>query len=177
MEWAREWGLFLSFLIALISVVAAVRREIIPLLKKILEEFKPNGGSSLVDRIQRMEQRQVIDFRTTWNALDGGDVGIWQSNADGLTTDANDALLEMAGLSRHEILGHGWKSAIHPRDLPHVESVFRAAVRDQRSFEMSYRFRHRNGFEVPIHARCVPIRHNGQLVAFAGRVKREEPRP
>ena len=56
---AMDWA---SFFVAIISIVGSVALGVKWLVKHYLNELKPNGGSSLKDKVSVLEEK--VDFLT-----------------------------------------------------------------------------------------------------------------
>lgn len=72
-------------------------------------------------------------------------VGIFQTDAAGNNIFSNARWCEMTGLSMEEAQGTGWKQALHPDDLPHVEASWLASVAQGTEWSDEYRLVHRDG--------------------------------
>lgn len=94
-------------------------------IAQLLKILTPNGGSSIDDRIKRIEKLLGDDgaiigelraIRTEFRVMGLGISTMWEHweipsyrcDKDGFCTDANSALLKMFGLTKHEMLGTGW---------------------------------------------------------------------
>jgi PAS domain S-box-containing protein len=69
----------------------------------------------------------------------------WSARSDGSADFFNLRWLEYTGLSAEQALDWGWKTAIHPEDLPHMLEVFQNALEFGRPFEVEGRFRRNDG--------------------------------
>ena len=99
-------------------------------------------------RARRAENglRQIgerLDF-----ALQGGDLGLYDTNLSTGVAWINDAYARMLGYppGALELTAQGWLERIHPADRPAVERISEEARRRNRDvFEVEYRLRHRAG--------------------------------
>jgi PAS domain S-box-containing protein len=66
---------------------------------------------------------------------------LWSDDARGHTDWVNRRWLEYTGLSEEENLGEGWRSTIHPEDLPRVLSRRHKALQEEHAWESEHRIR------------------------------------
>ena len=96
-------------------------------------------------------------------------VGIFRADLDGMCTDANDAMLELAGLTVEEATGPRWPKVLHPDDRDHVMEQWHAAVSARGPFQARYRFRHRDGSSRSVLCNAVPeFDDAGVVVGYVG---------
>ena len=69
----------------------------------------------------------------------------WAASADGSAETFNQRWLDYTGLTLREALGFGWKAAIHPYDLEHMQKSFQDARDLGRPFEVYGRLRRFDG--------------------------------
>jgi PAS domain S-box-containing protein len=65
--------------------------------------------------------------------------GVFETDAKGKWTLANDAWVRMSGLSAEESLGDGWKKRVHEADFAGVEEAWNVAVSAGSVFARSFR--------------------------------------
>lgn len=88
--------------------VEAISRDV----HEIRKEVKPNGGKSLADKITAISEnletfKDVAEQR--WHiTLDNSPVPIFLNNPGGNCIYVNQALANVFGMERHDMLGHGW---------------------------------------------------------------------
>jgi len=64
---------------------------------------------------------------------------------DGTKTFVNRAYVEFWGAPEENILGRGWREAVHPDDLPALEAAWTEAMRTRAPFQTHARFRRGDG--------------------------------
>ena len=72
-------------------------------------------------------------------------VGVFVTDADGLTTYWNKRLCEITGMQVVEGLGTGWADGVHPDDRERVFKEWYESAEKRASFSCEYRFVDRNG--------------------------------
>ena len=139
-------------------------------LDLILAELKPNGGSSLKDQMNRLEASVSISEAQRLLILDNSQQGVWTSNTEGDCTWINQTLANKVGGSLHDFQGENWISTIHPQDRKIVEEEWNAAIKNQRTFNLFYRFQNLNTQDViNVHGVATPAKnYDGSIVGYNG---------
>ena len=134
-----------------------------------------NGGLVVYQDIsERLEAQKALReseelFRTLSAAAP---VGIYRADKNGCSTYANVRLLEMFGLSSEEVFGMGWKSAIHPEDLPQVMKLREEAIEQRRPYQVSYRLFTPQRVERQVEVKSVPLLdRDHELAGYVGVVE------
>jgi PAS domain S-box-containing protein len=122
----------------------------------------------------------ITDGKTTEFALreserryaslaDTSPMGIFRSDIQGAITYINDRCCQIVGLSREEIMGHGWHISIHPADLDRVLQGRQNSIENRETCNLEYRFLHRDGKVVWVNAIAVTEMEDGdRLVGYIG---------
>jgi PAS domain S-box-containing protein len=82
---------------------------------------------------------------------------VWSARSDGSHDYFNRRWHEFTGLSPEQSLGDGWKSAVHPKDLPRVQEQWRRSIESGASYELEYRIRNAAAQYEWVLSRAVPI--------------------
>lgn len=107
-------------------------------LKKVYELLIPNGGSSIADKINRIEAELYISKtrqRLLWSTMD---TGYYECNTQGECVFANNKLCEMFGLSQEQMHGNGWLRAIDERQRPEVHRRWHEAIQARIPYDETY---------------------------------------
>ncbi|MBX9574651.1 MAG: PAS domain S-box protein [Caulobacteraceae bacterium] len=70
---------------------------------------------------------------------------VWMTNAEAEVEFVNQALVEFYGRTREEMIGHVWKAAVHPEDLPLVAEAMEAARPKRLPYGFEVRFQRVDG--------------------------------
>lgn len=148
-------------------------------LGEVLEQFRPNGGSSLIDRVTSIQsnilelRREIVCLHSGMRFLfDSSDDALFWTDRSGETTQMSRAFTRWTGWQESELLGRNWMKMI-PQDSR--ESVVRQwfdAVRQGIDFLLTYNFQDSQGRPFEVHTEATPIRHNGSVIAYRGTVRR-----
>lgn len=141
-------------------------------IAKIGGEVCPNGGHSLRDAIDRIEQKQHYHEQRTKLLLSHSSYGSWESDPRGNLIWASDILLRMAGVTMSEIQGASWANIVSPNERAGVFDEWSAAVEQQRNYRQHYHLvNNLTGKIVYVEARAVVMRNrDGSVGGFLGTV-------
>lgn len=143
------------------------------MIARIEAELKPNGGASIRDSLNRLEQSVAKLRGISKVILLDNDEGIFETDAKGHCVYVNRTYERMVGRSFSELKGDGWMKIIHPADLPRVSLEWETCIRQEREFEMTFRYVHQNGKEFPVKVTANPIRDpspaEGAVLGYLGR--------
>jgi PAS domain S-box-containing protein len=95
-----------------------------------------HSGYSSEDSVYAQAIRLAVDTIPTL---------VWSARPDGSADFFNQRWLEYTGLTLEQALEWGWKTAVHPADLPRVLGVFQEALNLVRPFNVEGRFRRFDG--------------------------------
>lgn len=133
----------------------------------IINELKPNGGKSLRDAINRLDARQ--------RAKDNMDidVGIFETDKNGLYVHVNLHYCHMVGRSIDELRGNGWLNAISERERNDVFSEWQNAINSKRIFECQCTIETTYNQTLEVETRAVPVfESNGEIVGYYGTINK-----
>lgn len=144
-----------------------------------LNQLKNNGGSSIKDAIDRIENKvdKTINSLERVTAIvkagyEFDDDGIFMANAVGNCYYFNRKYLEIAGLNLEEALNYGWTNAVHPLDHSKIVESWNNTVQTKSSAVISCRYKNLKSGRV-IHTKVswqVQVQEDTTLLIF-GRVK------
>jgi PAS domain S-box-containing protein len=139
-------------LFRVISKEITERKDMHNKINHILEELTPNHGSSIKDKINKMDSQlsentlltgRIFD-RQRW-ILDNEDIIVFESDNDGKCVWANKKYCDWLKRDDKYFLGHGWKNAIHPDDRERTSEYWEECVADSRDSENLFRMVDRDG--------------------------------
>ena len=91
------------------------------------------------------------------------------AEADGNASFFNERWLDYTGMSLEQARGWGWRTAIHPEDLPRCENAWRTALRSGEGYDVEYRLRTRDGAFRWQLVHVAPLRNSsGEVVMWLG---------
>jgi PAS domain S-box-containing protein len=185
-------GIF-SALAAALLVIPRVREIVIGPVKKwhrdrrdrqnmigqVLALLAPNGGRSIADAVQRLEngQREVTTQLTVLMAdtrrqnellfagFDLQEQPLLYADEDGDCVFANRSFCDITGIRSEDAHGSGWSRALYGTDRITVTEEIKAAVEEQRAYSLVCRLVHQGtGATTQVRATGRPIRdRSGQV--------------
>ncbi len=138
------------------------------------------------EELTRLNRRLEMDIRLrqfTQDALSRNEklfrtltaaspVGVFQSDAEGLCTYANERLEGLTGRALSELSEKGWKSAVHSDDLPGALEEWVLAARAHRDYKQALRLVTPKGEVRWVNVRAAPLHtENGEISGFVGTVE------
>ena len=98
-------------------------------------------------------------------------VGIFRTDANGITTYVNPKWCEISGVSFDDALGDGWLDAVHPDDKERVNQGWREAIRLNKESSSDYRFVRPDGAIAWVIGQAVPEMNSAnQIVGYVGTI-------
>jgi PAS domain-containing protein len=175
---AKDWTIlaaFASLISGVVGVAAYWAWRQYKLLAAIVSEFKPNGGSSLRDAINKIQSTVVIVDARQWAIVAGLRDPMWESDANGGCVRANRALLDLVQRNFDEMAGTGWENIIYADDRARVWQEWVSSVERKRTFESTYCVVDRANQRYRVQAIAIPFRApGGEVVGYVGRYSKVE---
>ncbi|MBX9767986.1 MAG: PAS domain-containing protein, partial [Bdellovibrionales bacterium] len=98
--------------------------------------------------------------------------GIFETDKDGRCIFVNETWSRLAGLPFDQALDQGWVEAIHPDDRAKVFQEWEASVREEREFDLLYRFLHKDGIVHHVHGRTLAVVNSqGIVTGYLGSIQ------
>lgn len=151
------------------SVVDRFEKEF-PILEQIAKDFKPNGGNSLRDVIDRIERRTSMFDEKFKLLIELENVGIFETDMNGKYVWVSEKWMQITGQNSIESSNHGWISDVHPDDRDKVFEQWEKAIHQSRQFHMKYRIGEGNNFKT-VETVAFPIKNRNEVfTGYLGRV-------
>lgn len=128
----------------------------------IVKEFKPNGGDSLRDVINKItdsvqkiqEQIHSIDLTQKVYIDIDSNVPIFQTDSHGYLKWVNKSFLDLVSRPIEELLGLGWQSLILQDERDTVRREWEVAMTEKRIFEYCF---HITAKDAAVYIKCKAI--------------------
>ena len=116
-----------------------LNEEVLPVINSLSKEFSKNGGKSIKDQINRINDAvSLAELRSKMIASNLLTTGAYECNAAGEYTWVNKALCEMLGLTYNECLGNGWLSGITGIDRADIWKHWMESIELDIPYEAEY---------------------------------------
>lgn len=135
-------------------------------------DLKPNGGSSLRDVVDRVENLVIAANTTQQAILDILDSGFFQTDSHGNYAYVNRYWLQLTGIPQEEAVGTGWLVCVHPDDRDKIQKDWSIAAEEGRAFSTAFRIINKNtNKESTVTCYSVPLRDNsGRVYGHIGSI-------
>ena len=160
------WNGVLSGLATLMAMLLALGNS---KLKKILEQTKTNGGSTLKDQLNRVEDS--LHNLTLWVEASQhlSQKALFKTDPKGKFLWVNLAFTRMVGMGSEELKDNGWMNTIHSDDFERVRSEWHNSIKEDRKFESFFRIRNTYNKEtIQVKATAFPITAKDNTIGFLG---------
>jgi PAS domain S-box-containing protein len=154
-------------------VVELLDNKVVPFMDSMTHEFSPNSGKSIKDQMNRIDDSiRLGELRSKMISNSLVSTGAYECRADGNCTWVNNALSEMYGLDKDQMLGQGWLSAVKFNERQTVWETWHNAIINDIPYESEYTVvnqKKRNEFRV----RTVAVAHknlDGDVLGYYGTV-------
>lgn len=151
-------------------------------LASITKELRPNGGSSLTDKVNAVvvqlssiHERQGVVAANTEMLLDESSALLWRSDTNGRQVWASRALIAASGRPASELLGMGWVNTIHGADQERIRKAWQVCIVEARIFEARCRFASMDGGILGGRLVAKPFTFDGQIIGWIGCATLDEP--
>lgn len=141
-------------------------------LDKIILQLVPNGGSSIKDSLDRIEDRQHFFSSFLQAQMNVNQKAIFQTDAEGRVVWVNRPHSRLTGFQASEVMGDGWINVIAPECRDVVREKWDRAVEDGREFDENIWYiktDRRTRYCVNVHAYKIEG-INGELRGYIGEV-------
>lgn len=160
-----------------LAAIQGANDELLVGLRQLLDEVRPNGGSSLRDAINRIEHRQIRLDERAKAMMHEEDKAMFESDAEGNTVWVNRKYQRLVGRTLEDLKGHGWVNTIHPEDREHVNEEWYRAVEEERTFVSNFRVVDPEGNVTHVNCISYVLRGpDGKPLGFLGVIKRQRDR-
>lgn len=115
--------------------------ESAPTLAEIVAQFKPNGGHSLRDTIDKIQSELEMVRGSQRAVLDSSPIAMFEAESNGNCLWVNRAWRDLAGITDSQAYGQGWQTSILEEDRKRVKDEWLESVAQHRDFNSDYSFR------------------------------------
>lgn len=163
---STHWIGILSGLATLLTTLLALGNS---KLKKILEQTKTNGGSTLKDQLNRVEES--LHNLTLWVEASQhlSQKALFKTDPNGKFLWVNLAFTRLVGMGNEELKENGWMSSIHPDDIERVKKEWSDSIKEDRKFESFFKVKNTYHKEtIQVKATAFPISTRENTIGFLG---------
>lgn len=121
---------------------------------------------------RKLAEQQLLQSKLSYETLtEASPVGIFHTDAAGLTTYVNPRWSQIAGVPTEQALDNAWLHAVHPEDRDKLSREWDEATKVQRTSTADYRFIRPDGSIVWVLGQAVPEKGiDGQVIGYVGTI-------
>ena len=139
-------------------------------LELLVKYIGPNGGKSLMDRLERLEERQIIQDLRMAMTLTRERIAEWRTDRLGRTIQSNGIEAVICGRHESEFMGYNWLAVVKEDERDEVRDEWSQAIQDRRTFEKEYTLVHSSGRSLPVKVMAWPMFDStGEMIGYLGR--------
>lgn len=141
-----------------LDILIPAIEKMLPVIERMEKQLYPNGGSSPIDAINRIEvnmdgltanlkdlKYDLTDLKISQRSFfDSMEIAYWVSDEKGLCTFASNALCKLMGRTEDEIKGNNWATWLHP-STKNVFDIWQDSIQNQMVFDEDYIYRRNDG--------------------------------
>ena len=138
-------------------------------IDRIFEELTPNGGSSVKDKIDRMDSGLALVQQVQQAMAADTKAALFRTDSEGNCVWVNRTYTRTVGMNMSEILGHGWQNGISQDDRDDVVTEWYKSVEENREFSMNFNFETPDGIKTLCKCRSYKlVDSRGELIGYWG---------
>ena len=152
-------------------LIQALEKRIIPFIDSMTHEFSPNSGKSIKDQMNRIDDAiRLGELRSKNISNSLVTTGVYECSPTGDFTWVNNALADIFGMSKDEMLYQGWLSGVKHTERQKVWSEWHNAVNNDIPYECEYTVvNQKTRKEVLVRTSAVAHRNlDGEILGFYG---------
>lgn len=162
---------FISAWIMGVRPIVKFSSRISTVCELVERELKPNGGKTLRDSIDRIEEAMHLGASRSRTMLEHTGICFWESNAKGVCIYVSRNLCRLVERTEQEMLGQSWRNSLHPKDAARVEQSWDDAVAERREFSLDYSYITPTGRRIYVHGHAyLQFDSRGEFVGLLGAV-------
>lgn len=141
-------------------------------VEEILAEVNPNGGSSLRDSVNRIEDTLLTVSGTQSAINQDAPQGIFRCTVMGENLEVNRTYCRMLGATKEQLMGYGWRSYVSPKQRKGYDDEWQQAFLEGRDIDINLMFVNpttKNRVDVLI--KSYPIKVDGNPYQIVGVVE------
>lgn len=149
-----------------------------PVIMRMAEDFRPNGGTSLRDAVNRIEMRQNF-LKSRMMALLNTTTGpLFEATVDGKWCWVNRAFCDVTGYLPEQVFGYGWLNLICQDYQVDITAQWNLAIQQKRDTILEFDLVLKNDVVVPVKIETTALRDEGEeVVGYIGRMSVVNPSP
>ena len=140
-------------------------------LDSLVSELRPNGGKSLRDLVEKINENTTYNREYVRATLDNDFQMIYETDSKGEYLWVNHTYGRYTGKQVEDLLGYGWLNSIATDHRSTVREEWESAIEEHRDFNLEYEIVGFQGERIKVLSVAKPIRISGTIKGYYGTVK------
>lgn len=140
-------------------------------LDSLVAELRPNGGKSLRDLVEKINENTTYNREYVRATLDNDMQMIFETDSKGEYVWVNDTYGRYTGKQEHDLMGYGWINTVCNSDRTRVRDEWESCIEEHRDFSSEYEINTMDGNRLKVIATARPIKVTGNIKGYYGTIK------
>lgn len=142
-----------------------------PILQQMSKDFKPNGGNSLRDVVDRIEKSLYLFEQKYRAVVEFQEIGVFETDSTGKYTWVSDKWMDITNQSWLDASNNGWIADVSAEERDKVWHEWETAVSQTRQFSMTYKIHDKPDMAKTIRSLAIPVKDkDGKVIAYLGKI-------
>lgn len=137
-------------------------------IDKISENLKPNGGSSICDKIDRIERSILFTDARSRSLVHSLNIGEFIADKNGRYVAVNSILCSRLRTGEEQFLGSNWINLIHPEDQERVYENWQQTIKEKKDFVISFKYLTYDNKIIPVNVVATYLENNHTIIGWIG---------
>ena len=140
-------------------------------LDSLVAELRPNGGKSLRDLVEKINENTTYNREYVRATLDNDVQMIYETDPKGEYVWVNDTYGRYTGKQEHDLMGYGWLNTIPSDQRQRVRFEWESCIEEHRDYSLEYEVITMNGEKLKVLSTARPIKITGNIKGYYGTIK------
>ena len=140
-------------------------------LDSLVAELRPNGGKSLRDLVEKINENTTYNREYVRATLDNDIQMIYETDSKGEYVWINDTYSRYTGKQEHDLLGYGWLNTIPSDQRQKVRDEWESCIEEHRDYSLEYEIAINSGNKIKVLSTAKPIKITGNIKGYYGTIK------
>lgn len=140
-------------------------------LDSLVAELRPNGGKSLRDIVEKINENTTYNREYVRASLDNDYQMIFETDSVGEYLWVNDTYSRYTGKQDHDLIGYGWINTVCSADRIRIRDEWESCIEEHRDFNAEYEINTMDGNKLKVMSTARPIKVTGNIKGYYGSIK------
>jgi len=141
-------------------------------IDKIFEELTPNGGTSIKDKIDKIDKDLILYKEVQRALLQESEFAHFEMDADGNYIWVNRTYTRLVERTPSELMGHGWYNCVAQDEREAVIAACMNSIKENRELSMTFNFETPSGKKIKVRGGSYKMTdQKGDTIGFFGRLR------